>query len=140
MGGRRAIDCVCLKAFHNHSILLPDFTLLIRLTASASLKQMGQECIPVGCVPPAHYRTVQRTPLDRDPPSQTSPPLIETPPVDKQTSVKTLPSQTINHQVGWLRIMHKDTYWGKNCENVQSPVVVFLKMFRALSSVCIKRQ
>ena len=53
-----------------------------------------QECIPVGCVPPALYRrrvSLIEHPPDRDPPGQRHPP---PPPVNRKTPVKTLPSQT----------------------------------------------
>ena len=68
---------------------------------------LKQECIPVGCVPPAHYRNggvSVRHPLDRDSPWTAKPldreppnrdplpgqtPWTETPsPVDRQTPVK----------------------------------------------------
>ena len=49
-----------------------------------------QECIPVGCVPPALYRKGGLP--DREPPGQIPP--GQKPPVDRQTPVKTLPSQT----------------------------------------------
>ena len=65
-----------------------------------------QECIPVGCVLPARYRTgglldrdrpwtetpLERLPLDRDPPLGQRPPHRQrprSPPVDRQTPVKT---------------------------------------------------
>ena len=65
-----------------------------------------QECIPVGCVPPACYSTggvsMTKTPQTETPGTETSPhpgqrpphSWSETPPVDRQTHVKTSPSQT----------------------------------------------
>ena len=72
--------------------------------------QWVQESIPVGCVPPALYRmgggslwqrvpwTETPWPLDRDTRTETAPGQRSLPrpipPVDRQTPVKTLPSQT----------------------------------------------
>ena len=85
---------------------------------SMTLKMVKQECIPVGCVPPARYRMgvsltkipllnrgpwtktphpldLDKDPLDRD---SRDPPWTETHPGQRppcgQTPVKTLPSQT----------------------------------------------
>ena len=52
---------------------------------------LKQECIPVGCVPPA---AVAISPAMHAPlPHRACSPATHAPPVDRQTPVKTLPSQ-----------------------------------------------
>ena len=82
-------------------------SVIVFLSSAHYLKQLEikQECIPVGCVPPARYRMgglcpggvfLTETPLDRDPQTETPPdveaPSTETPGTETTPWTETEPS------------------------------------------------
>ena len=77
----------------------------LRSTWLINCIELKQECIPVGCVPPALYRTGGVLPDKDPPPTGQRPP----PPPDRQTSVKTGGNNFTRESVFQLNVLYTHT-------------------------------